>query len=111
MRFIRFPDADIPRLQQVVARNWARGIQDRRVYGESHEVQLVGNPWGGARTWSSGKVNARRLMAGVFGGLEDMGWVVKAAVDISGKELDKGESFFLPFLVPLFPSHEGHGVR
>lgn len=88
IRLLRFPEADIPRIQGIIKYSWQRGIQDLRVYDQSNEIKLYGNPW--SASGSTQKPEARRLVMGLLQGLFDMGWVLKAAVDISKKEFDKG---------------------
>jgi hypothetical protein len=88
IRLLRFPDADVPRIQGIIKDSWPRGIQDIRLYDQSNEIKLHGNPW--SASGSSQKSEARWLVKGLLRGLFDMGWVLKAAVDISKKEYDKG---------------------
>lgn len=88
IRLIRFPEGDVPRIQGIIRSSWQRGIQDLRVYDQSNEIKLNGNPW--SAYGSTRKSEARRLVIGLLQGLFDMGWVLKAAVDVSKKEFDKG---------------------
>lgn len=92
IRLLRFPEADIPRIQGIIKYSWQRGIQDLRVYDQSNEIKLYGNPW--SASGSTQKPEARRLVMGLLQGLFDMGWVLKAAVDISKKEFDKDSLLF-----------------
>lgn len=88
IRLLRFPDADIPRIQAIVKHSWPRGIQDLRTYDQSHELKLKGNPW--SASGRDQKSEARWLVMGLLRGVFEMGWVLKAAVDVSKKEYDKG---------------------
>jgi hypothetical protein len=89
IRLLRFPEGDVSRIQGIIRSSWQRGIQDLRVYDQSNEIKLHGNPWG-QNYATAQKLDARRLMMGLIRGLFDMGWILKAAVDISKKEYDKG---------------------
>jgi hypothetical protein len=86
IRLLRFPAGDISRIHGIIKSSWQRGIQDIRIYDESNEIKLHGTPWSG----SSQRPEARWLVMGLLQGLFDMGWVLKASVDISKKEFDKG---------------------
>ena len=89
LRFMRFPQQQLPQIEEAVRRLWPRGIQAIRPYGGSHEVKLRGNPWSGTG-WGPDKIQARALISGLMGELYTMGWVLKCSVDLSKKEKDKG---------------------
>jgi hypothetical protein len=55
----------------------------------SHEIKTKGNPWSGT-TWDREKLESRSLMSNILEELYNMGWLLKASVDISKKERDKG---------------------
>lgn len=88
IRLLRFPEADVIHIQDIVRSSWQRGIQELRLYDESNEIKLWGNPW--SSSYGNQRREARRLMMGLLQGLFDKGWILKAAVDISKKEFDKG---------------------
>jgi hypothetical protein len=89
IRLIRFPSKHVGRIEEVVRRAWPKGIQATRVYGVSHEIKTKGNPWSGT-TWDREKLESRSLMSNILEELYNMGWLLKASVDISKKERDKG---------------------
>lgn len=88
IRLLRFPQSDVSDIQNLVRSSWQRGIQDLRVYDQSNEIKLCGNPW--SQNYGDQRTEARRLVKGLLQGLFDMGWILRAAVDISKKEFDKG---------------------
>src|SRR6266536_5263108 len=85
IRLLRFPAQDVTQIQEIIRRAWPRGIQDIRVYDASNEFKLYGNPWSPS-SWSDERTDARRLIYRILSGLFDMGWILKASVDISKKE-------------------------
>jgi hypothetical protein len=89
IRLLRFPARDVQLIQDIIRHAWPRGIQNTRVYDAANEIKLYGNPWSSS-SWSDQKTDSRRLICRVLNGLFDMGWVLKASVDISKKEYDKG---------------------
>ncbi|KAK9433308.1 hypothetical protein V1505DRAFT_156070 [Lipomyces doorenjongii] len=93
IRLLRFPDKDVTQIQEIIRLSWTRGIQDTRVYDAAKEIKLYGNPWSPS-SWSDEKTEARRLICNILHGLFDMGWVLKASVDISKKEYDKDTLLF-----------------
>ena len=109
IRFLRFPPAHTAHMREVIRQRWPRGIQDTRNYDESYEIKLSGYPWkapginwGGAE---GDRVQARRLVCKVLGGLFDLGWVLKAGVHVNQNESDRGRSpvILSPFINDLFP--------
>jgi hypothetical protein len=88
IRLLRFPSTDIPPIRTIIAQSWPRGIQDLRNYDQSSEMKLHGNPW--STSAREQKTEARGLVMGLLAGLFEMGWVLKASVDVSKKEYDKG---------------------
>lgn len=88
IRLLRFPGADVARIQDIIKSSWQRGIQNLRVYDQSNEIKLHGTPW--SASGRSQKPEARRLVMVLLQGLFDMGWILKASVDICKKEFDKG---------------------
>ncbi|KAK9241288.1 hypothetical protein V1525DRAFT_335067 [Lipomyces kononenkoae] len=93
LRFLRFPKRDVSQVEAAIQRFWSRGIQDTRTYGESYEVKLHGHPWR-PTSWGNEKIDACRLICQILNSLFDMGWVLKASVDISTKEFDKDTLLF-----------------
>lgn len=91
LRLIRFPAEHIKPIEQAVRRAWPRGIQSTRKYGLAHEIKLHGNPWSGTY-WDGDKINARSMISALLGELYSIGWVLKASVDLSKKERDKGKN-------------------
>jgi hypothetical protein len=89
IRLIRFPPKHVEQVEEVVRKAWPKGIQSTRVYGVSHEIKTKGNPWSGT-TWDKEKVAARSLISDLLGELYSMGWLLKASVDMSKKDRDKG---------------------
>lgn len=89
IRLLRFSARDVDQIQELIKRSWPKGIQETRLYDQAHEIKLRGNPWHPSN-WNDERTQARRLMCRTLEGLFDMGWVLKASVDISKKEFDKG---------------------
>lgn len=94
LRFLGFSQTELTQIQEIVRQGWARGIQDTRNYDVSYEIKLHGHPWGGS--WSAAeRVEPRRVVCRLLEGLMGLGWVLKASVDISKKEFDKGMFLYL----------------
>ena len=91
VRLIKFPTEHIKPKEQAVRRAWPRGIQSTRKYGLAHEIKLYGNPWSGTY-WDKDKIAARTMISALLGELYSIGWVLKASVDLSKKEKDKGNT-------------------
>jgi hypothetical protein len=109
IRLLRFPPQDTARIRDIIQRSWAKGIQDQRPYDASQEYKLHGNPWS-PRGWSNDqRTDSRKLVCGLLEGLFDMGYILKASVDISKKEFDKGKVVlhgpFLLGLISIFQTH------
>lgn len=101
IRLLRFPSEHVQQITSIVNHAWARGIQATRPYDASDEIKLKGNPWSSSNGfWGDDKVQARRLVCAILGGLFDLGWILKASVDISKKEYDKGTAMLL-FFFPI----------
>lgn len=98
IRFINFPSDDVTALKGVISTTWPKGIQDFRKYGQSDEFKLRGYPWGYD---SRGDDRSRRLVRRMLETLFDRGWVLQAAIDLSKKELDKGQ--YLTFRLCSYP--------
>lgn len=94
MRLIRFPQKHVQQVEEAVRRAWPKGVQEIRKYGVSHEIKLRGNPWSGI-TWDQEKVAARGMISELLGELYSIGWVLKASVDLSKKQRDKGKCLCL----------------
>ena len=94
IRLLNFPREDHSRVKTLVEAAWPNGIQNERIYSSSYELKLSGNPWGRNSWGQSTMFESRRLMCAILAGLFDMGWVLKAAVDISKKEFDKDTLLF-----------------
>jgi hypothetical protein len=88
IRFISFGADDVTAMRGIIQTAWPRGINSTRPYGGADELKLNGYPW---RSDSRGGDDSRRLIRALLGGLFDRGWVLQAAVDMSKKDLDKGE--------------------
>ena len=93
IRLLNFPREEQSHIKTAVESAWERGIQDERMYGSSYELKLRGNPWG-THVRDQSVFESRKLMCSILGGLFDLGWVLKAAVDVSKKEFDKDTLLF-----------------
>lgn len=91
IRFLQFPDHDIPRLLDIVATSWSNGIQGTRQYAESFEIKLKGNPW----IYDADDNQARRLIRQLLEGLHDLGWLFETSVRTCKKSSEKGELLVL----------------
>ncbi|KAH8586455.1 hypothetical protein B0O99DRAFT_644396 [Bisporella sp. PMI_857] len=101
LRFLRFPQQDVEGLRRIIRSAWAKGIQEERIYGGSHEIKLYGNPWGSAY---SDSVTSRILMLEVFAYLFSIGWILHASTDVSKKQWDKDTLIFRKQQTPPPPS-------
>lgn len=101
IRFLQFPDSDLPRLTDIVAGAWSNGIQSTREYAGSFEIKLKGNPWTHAHpSISPGDNQARRLIRILLEGLYNMGWVFDINVRTCRKPNEKG--MYGTYQVPCF---------
>ncbi|KAK2787550.1 hypothetical protein FQN53_004999 [Emmonsiellopsis sp. PD_33] len=94
IRLLGFSQEDVIGIETVIKQRWAKGIQDKRPYGPSREFKLYGSPWNPSSWFEDEKTAARRLMCGLLESLYNMGWVLKAAVDIIKKDGDKDTLLF-----------------
>jgi len=92
IRLLNFPAQETPRIEEIIHLAWQSrgGIQQTRQYDAAHEIKLKGYPWGHSM-WGEEKCQSRGLVSGILGGMYEIGWILKASVDVSGKELDKGD--------------------
>ncbi|KAF3483846.1 uncharacterized protein GIQ15_03170 [Arthroderma uncinatum] len=81
IRLLRFPEAIVPEIIEMVRTGWPKGIHPPREYGQSLEIKMKGNPWS-PHSWGDGRVEVRRLMSRILNGLYLRGWIIKASVDI-----------------------------
>ncbi|KAK9368721.1 hypothetical protein V1509DRAFT_639466 [Lipomyces kononenkoae] len=93
LRFVGFPMADVSQVIPGIQQAWPRGIKDTRTYDEAYEVKLHGYPWT-ATVGGDERINSCRLVSRILNSLFDLGWVLKASVDISKKEYDKDSLLF-----------------
>ena len=89
IRLINIPTDVVAEVEKAVRNAWRKGIQQTRHYGSSYEIKLHGRPWSYSRM-SDHMIEPKRLVTRVLQTLFDSGWVMKAAVDVSQKERDKG---------------------
>ncbi|PGH36375.1 hypothetical protein GX50_00710 [[Emmonsia] crescens] len=94
IRFLGFSSEDVTHIRRVIRECWPKGIQTTRDYGPSDEIRLHGNPWSPSAWFEDEKTAARRLVCGLLRGLYDMGWVLKASVDVLRKEGNKDTLLF-----------------
>ncbi|PGH00220.1 hypothetical protein GX51_05917 [Blastomyces parvus] len=94
IRFLGFPSADVTRIYEIIRGCWPKGIQSTREYGPSNEIRLLGSPWRPSSWFEDEKTAARRLVCGLLRGLYEMGWVLKASVDVLKKEGNKDTLLF-----------------
>ena len=92
IRLINIPTDVVTEVEKAVRGAWRKGIQQTRRYGSSYEIKLHGRPWSYSRM-SDHMIEPRRLVTRVLQTLFDKGWVMKASVDVSQKERDKGMKF------------------
>lgn len=91
IRFLQFPDSDLPRLVDIISGAWSNGIQSTRQYAGSYEVKLKGNPWmENSSSAAPGDNHARRLIRLLLEGLYNMGWQFETAVRACKKSAEKG---------------------
>lgn len=91
IRFLQFPDSDLPKLVDIITSGWSNGVQSTRQYAGSYEVQLKGYPWmHSSGTIVPGDNHARRLIRLLLEGLYEMGWVFDTAVRTCKKQSEKG---------------------
>lgn len=103
MRFINFNAREFSALRGVLGSVWP--IQDVRVYGGADEIKFKGYPW---QERVNGDDQARRLVRRMLEALYDMGWVLQAAVDVSRKELDKGNTMATILLAVALRENHWH---
>lgn len=72
-----------PGIEQIIANNWASGIQDAR-RGEPLELKLRGNPWLGS------KDGVEWLFGNLLQYLHCLGWVFVTGIAPNQRYLDKG---------------------
>ncbi|KAK2741227.1 hypothetical protein FQN57_005689 [Myotisia sp. PD_48] len=81
LRLIRFPAKVATEIVELVRSSWPKGIDDTRRYGESTEIKLKGNPWQ-PYAWNDDRTHSRQMLARVFDGMYNMGWVLNSPVAI-----------------------------
>lgn len=91
IRFVQFPDHDLPRILDIVTTSWSNGIQGTTQYAESFEIKLKGNPWNHATSGAiPGDKQARRLIRQLLEGLYNLGWLFDTGVRLCRKPNEKG---------------------
>jgi hypothetical protein len=91
LRFLRFPAPVINECRSTVLGTWKKGIQEERLYGNSHEFKLHGYPWS---TVGEEAVDACRLVAAMLAALHSQGWVLTLNADVSTNASDKDTLLF-----------------
>jgi hypothetical protein len=91
LRFLRFPEPVVDECRNAVVRTWARGIDEERPYGNSHEFKLYGYPWQAIREEA---MDACRLVATLLGTLHSLGWVLTLNTNVSINMLEKDTLLF-----------------
>ncbi|KAF2121298.1 hypothetical protein BDV96DRAFT_563993 [Lophiotrema nucula] len=91
IRLLKFPTPIIDLCRRAIKATWARGIQDEREYGGSHEFKLYGTPW---RGYGEQAIAARRLIKDLLAVLHTQGWVLMLSTDVSKKNYDKDSLLF-----------------
>ncbi|OJD16580.1 hypothetical protein AJ78_03271 [Emergomyces pasteurianus Ep9510] len=94
IRFLGFSSENVTQIRKIIRKCWPKGIQSFRDYGPSDEIRLHGNPWSPSAWFEDEKTAARRLVCGLLQGLYDMGWVLKASVDVLKKDGNKDTLLF-----------------
>ena len=81
LRLHDFPPHEIEAVREMVAAEYARGVQDVRMYAGATEIKLCGNPWTEGR-W--GDPVGRKLVRSLLGLLYGRGWLLQAPVGMCG---------------------------
>ena len=85
IRLIQFSAEDISKINNHVTANWPGGIQKTRVYDESYELKLAGNPWQEDQDerqctgWRK-EASPKRLVQALLSGLWMMGWTIEESI-------------------------------
>jgi hypothetical protein len=91
IRMLQFPDSDVLALKEIIKKHWAKGLQNERKYGQSHEYKLHGYPWHGQ---GSDAITSRVLMREIIAHLFSEGWILHASTDISKSASDTDTLLF-----------------
>ncbi|PGH15221.1 hypothetical protein AJ79_02586 [Helicocarpus griseus UAMH5409] len=94
VRLLGFSSTDVAQIHGILDQYWPKGVASTREYGASDEFRLNGSPWNPSTWFEDEKTAARRLMCGLLKGLYDLGWVLKAPVDVLKKDGNKDTLLF-----------------
>lgn len=90
---IKDGDATVAALRNAITGSWSAGLKTVGKYDVSTEYIVNGHPWLARKSVET--IASRRLMCRVLESMQNIGWRVYAALDLSKKLTDKSSFYFI----------------